>query len=339
MLWNRWVQFYFHLPIIIRLLLSVTFLMLSFGYLIHLIEPDHFPSTFDGIWWAFVTGSTVGYGDYVPLSSLGKIIAILLILAGGGFVTFYMATLSAGTIKLEQDLSKGKITYKGTNHTIIIGWNERTKQLIEMFKDHNLDTDTVLIDHTLNKLSYQDHQIHFINGEPTSDKTLKKANIEQAKNVVITSDPTLTEEEADRQTILNIIAARGNNPSIHIISEILTEMQKKNATRAGTDVVLRSNNFMSSLFYQSLFQKDPQATDIIAETLEEQQYCSELIGEDLIHKDFYFCAQQFLVERKWLIGLVRENEIILHPDFTSPMKKGDSLIFLRPLDHAQNRVK
>ncbi|MGP4040559.1 potassium channel family protein [Gracilibacillus sp. D59] len=337
MLWNKWVQLYFHLPIIVRLLLSVTILMFSFGYLIHLIEPNHFPSTFDGIWWAFVTGSTVGYGDYVPLSFLGKILAILLILAGGGFVTFYMATLSAGTIKHEQDLSEGKISYKGTNHTIIVGWNERTKQLIEMFDNHKLDTDIVLIDHTLNKLSYKDHQMHFINGQPTTDKTLQKANIEQAKFVIITSDPTLTEEEADRQTILNIIAARGNNPTIHIIAEILTEMQRKNAIRAGTDVVVRSNNFMSSLFYQSLFQKDPQVTDIIAETLEEQQFCSELINRELIQKDFYFCAQQFLAERKWLIGLIRENKMILHPDFALHMKEGDSLIYLQPFEHVQQQ--
>ncbi|MGN8645254.1 potassium channel family protein [Gracilibacillus sp. HCP3S3_G5_1] len=335
MLWNKWIQFYFHLPIIVRLLLSVTILMLCFGYLIHLIEPAHFPSVFDGIWWAFVTGSTVGYGDYVPLSSLGKIIAILLILAGGGFVTFYMATLSAGTIKFEQDLSEGKTTYKGTNHTIIIGWNERTKQLIDMFKAHNLDTDTVLIDHSVNKISYKEHHIHFINGEPTSDKTLQKANIAQAKFVIITSDPTLTEEQADRQTILSIIAARGNNASIHIIAEILTEIQRKNAIRAGANVVVRSNNFMSSLFYQSLFQKDLQVTDIIANTLEEQQFCSTLISEGLIGKDFYFCAQQLLSERKWLIGIIRENEMLLHPDFTLHMKMGDSLIYLMPMDSSK----
>ncbi|MRI65653.1 potassium channel protein [Gracilibacillus thailandensis] len=339
MFWHKCVQFYFHLPIILRLLLSVSILMIMFGSLIHLIEPDHFPSVFDGIWWAIVTGSTVGYGDYVPLSTIGKIIAILLILAGGGFVTFYMATLSAGTIKFEQDLSEGKTAYKGTNHTIIIGWNERTKQLIDMFEAHNFDTEAVLIDHSLNKLSYQDHHIHYIKGEPTSDKILQKANIEQAKYIVITSDPNLTEEQADRQTILSIIAARGNNASIRIISEILTEMQRKNAIRAGADVIVRSNNFMSSLFYQSLFQTDPQVTEIIAKTLEEQQFCSELVDEDLIDKDFYFCAQHFLTDRKWLIGLFREEEMILHPDFALRTKKGDYLIFLQPLEHNRKKVE
>ncbi|SHM91822.1 potassium channel family protein [Gracilibacillus kekensis] len=337
MLWNKWIQFYFHLPIIVRLLFSVSLLMLLFGYLIHLIEPSHFPTIFDGVWWSFVTGSTVGYGDYVPLSFLGKLIGIILILAGGGLVTFYMATLSAGTIKHEKDLTDGKVSFKGANHTILIGWNERTKQLIQMFKEQHFKTDTVLIDHTLNKISYQDHHIHFIHGQPTSDETLKKANIEQANFVVITADPSMTEEEADRQTILNIIAARGNHPTVHIISEILTEVQRINAIRAGSNVVLRSNNFMSSLFYQSLFQKDVQVTDIIAKTLEEQQFCSHLIEGALTDHEFYYCAQTYLQEKKWLIGLIRNDEMILHPSFSLIMQKGDRLIYLKGMDLNKRR--
>ncbi|UOQ85345.1 potassium channel family protein [Gracilibacillus salinarum] len=334
MIWYKWIKFYFHLPVIVRLLLSVTLLMIGFGYLIHMIEPEHFPTTFDGVWWAFVTGSTVGYGDYVPLSFLGKFLGILLILAGGGFVTFYMATLSAGTIKHEKNLTDGKISYKGSHHTIIIGWNERTKQLIQMIRDHKHNADTILIDHTLDQLSFHKHSIHFIHGLPTSDETLKKANIREAKSVIITADPTLTEQEADRQTILNIIAARGNNPSIHIIAEILTEIQRINAMRAGANVLVRSNNFMSSLFYQSLFQEDVQITDIIAKTLEEQQFCSEEIEDALTEQDFYFCAQHLLKDGKWLIGLIREKEIILHPSFSLQTKKDDKLIYLIPTDHA-----
>ncbi|GAE94017.1 potassium channel protein [Gracilibacillus boraciitolerans JCM 21714] len=331
MIWNKWTQFYFHLPIFLRLLFSVCLLMLLFGYLIHIIEPNHFPTTFDGIWWAFVTGSTVGYGDYVPLSFVGKFVGILLILAGGGLVTFYMATVSAGTIKHEKNLTEGKISYKGSNHTILIGWNERTKQLIQMFKEHHLQTDTVLIDHTLNKVSYQNHRIHFIHGQPTSDEILKKANIEQATFIIITADPSLTEEEADRQTILNIIAARGNNSNVHIISEILTEVQRKNAIRAGSNVILRSNNFMSSLLYQSLFQKDIQIIDIIAKTLEEQQFCTKLIDDHLLEHEFYYCAQHYLHDGKWLIGLIREGEMILHPSFSLKTQKDDKLIYLKAM--------
>ena len=43
----------------------------------------------DAIWWSFVTLSTVGYGDYYPVTPEGRIIAVILMTAGVGlFGTF-----------------------------------------------------------------------------------------------------------------------------------------------------------------------------------------------------------------------------------------------------------
>jgi voltage-gated potassium channel len=50
----------------------------------------------DALWWAFVTVSTVGYGDRYPVTHLGRIVAVLLMTAGVGlFGTFtaYVASL------------------------------------------------------------------------------------------------------------------------------------------------------------------------------------------------------------------------------------------------------
>ena len=79
---------YFRIPVLIRLLLTILLVMLLFGIIIHFVEPNQYPTIFDGIWWAFVTGATVGYGDYVPLSITGRIIGILLMLTGAGLITF-----------------------------------------------------------------------------------------------------------------------------------------------------------------------------------------------------------------------------------------------------------
>ncbi|TNF35195.1 MAG: two pore domain potassium channel family protein, partial [Gammaproteobacteria bacterium] len=58
----------------------------------------------DGIWWAWVTVTTVGYGDVVPTSTEGKIFGALLIAMGIGL--FSMITASFTVYFVEQDEQK-----------------------------------------------------------------------------------------------------------------------------------------------------------------------------------------------------------------------------------------
>src|SRR5699024_10462394 len=245
---------YFRIPVLIRLLLTILLVILSFGILIHFIEPEQYPTIFDGIWWAFVTGATVGYGDYVPISAAGRTIGILLMLSGAGLITFYISLFAASTIKYERDLSKGVISYKGSDHLICIGWNERTKKLVEITLKARPKMEVVLIDQSLTHLSYQHFPIHFIHGDATEDWTLKQANVKKASKVIITSNMSESEESADKYSVLSTDAVRGNNEDIPIITEILTKRQIKNAKRAGATTIIRPNDFMSSLLYHELFK-------------------------------------------------------------------------------------
>ena len=66
-------------------------------------------STWDGIWWAMTTVTTVGYGDIVPMTSTGRIIAICVMLVGIGFIAILTAGAaerfirSQGEIRREQE--------------------------------------------------------------------------------------------------------------------------------------------------------------------------------------------------------------------------------------------
>ncbi len=65
-----------------------------FGYLFYASEPQ--VETFgDGIWWALVTITTVGYGDITPLTTLGRVVAGLLMLLGLGLIATITAIVSA----------------------------------------------------------------------------------------------------------------------------------------------------------------------------------------------------------------------------------------------------
>lgn len=73
---------------------AISFVLVTFGAIgILLLEQGEVGSNInngiDALWWSFVTITTVGYGDYYPVTTGGRIIAALLMTAGVGlFGTF-----------------------------------------------------------------------------------------------------------------------------------------------------------------------------------------------------------------------------------------------------------
>ena len=53
-----------------------------FGIVERLVDPNTFDNVWLGMWWAIQTVTTVGYGDVVPGSTAGKVIAGFMMLGG-----------------------------------------------------------------------------------------------------------------------------------------------------------------------------------------------------------------------------------------------------------------
>lgn len=329
---ERLKQYYFRLPAIVRLLLTVLIVIISFGVVIHLIEPGEFPTIFDGIWWAFVTAATVGYGDFAPVSTLGRSVGIVLMLTGAGLLTYYISAFAAETVKKEQNLIHGKTSYTGKNHLVFVGWNERTKKLMELTHQMNAHMDIVLVDRTLIRLPFQSHPLHFIHGDVTEDAVIEKANIKKAHSVVITADTTSKEQQADNYTILATLAIRGNHPTIPIISEVLSRKQAENVRRAGANTIVRPNDFMGLLFFHELFRRTEAGPfKIILEMLHQQEFCTIEVPATCIGKPFSTICKSFLDKKVTPIGMIHDNEYIINPVDDLLVQKDDKIIAFQPL--------
>ncbi|HIP95277.1 MAG TPA: ion transporter [Leucothrix sp.] len=86
---------------------------------IHIVEGDVQPEDFGSIpralWWATVTLTTVGYGDVVPVTALGKTLGIIIVIIGIGMAALPAGILAAG---FTSEISRRRERFK----TAILAW-------------------------------------------------------------------------------------------------------------------------------------------------------------------------------------------------------------------------
>lgn len=81
-------------------LITALIIVVLAGIVVAGLDPG-VPTLWDGIWWAWVTMSTVGYGDVVPVSGVGRIFGAILITMGLGLFSVITANFSAIFIQRE----------------------------------------------------------------------------------------------------------------------------------------------------------------------------------------------------------------------------------------------
>ncbi len=82
----------------------------------------------DALWWAFVTVSTVGYGDYYPVTTFGKVVAAVVIICGVGIFGMISGLMTSIITTPRIDESQGQVilTHKQFDQLV-----KQQNQLIE----------------------------------------------------------------------------------------------------------------------------------------------------------------------------------------------------------------
>ncbi len=107
----------------------------SFAWLAeHEAQPEVFASILDALWWAVVTMTTVGYGDMVPITPLGRLLGGLIAVIGLGMVALPAGLLASGfseQLHHRRREFEGEIERVLANGAISAAEGDRLKELRE----------------------------------------------------------------------------------------------------------------------------------------------------------------------------------------------------------------
>lgn len=97
------VKFFFEINGLKYMVFVSLFCIVAGGIAIHFVEEM---TVFDGIWWSFVTATTVGYGDISPTTPAGRVIAAILMIVGIGLIGSLTSTITALFFQRHENASK-----------------------------------------------------------------------------------------------------------------------------------------------------------------------------------------------------------------------------------------
>lgn len=92
----------------IHFLIVVSLMVMLFGSIYILYLERHIPGSniqtaADAFWWTFITITTVGYGDFYPVTPEGRLVAVILISIGVGMFGSLTAILASWILNPEQE--------------------------------------------------------------------------------------------------------------------------------------------------------------------------------------------------------------------------------------------
>jgi voltage-gated potassium channel len=269
----------------LRLALIILFTVLITGTLgFYFIEGW---SLIDSFYTTITTMATVGYGDFTPRTSEGKIFTIAVIVFGVGTMLYSFSLITEIIIegRLRRILGRGKLQKmvdKMNKHYIICGCGRIGFLICRELAGEKVpfvvvDNDPEIIQ------KIQDEGFIYFKGDATQDKTLIEAGIKRAKGIVCVL-PT------DAENLYVILTAKELNQDIYILSRSEEEESERRLIRAGADRVMSPYSLGGSRMAMAILR--PAMLDFIEITtrrqslelrMEEISVCegSPIIGKSL----------------------------------------------------------
>ncbi|MFT9847164.1 ion channel [Aneurinibacillus sp. REN35] len=238
------------------LLISVTgLLVLVSSYVMYWLEPQTFKTPFNGLWWTMTTLTTVGYGDFSPQSTAGKLYAMLLYIFGIGLIGIVIGRIIDSFSLIRKRREEGSLTYKGKGHMVIFGWSKKAEHAIREMRRSHPDQEIVLVDH-LEKAPLLQENVFYVRGDATDEDTMLRAHIAYAHAVLVFADDNITDTLlTDGKSLLIATAVERIAPSVHTTVEIMDERHINSFAHVKVDEFILSYQMISRAAVHAAYTK------------------------------------------------------------------------------------
>ncbi len=188
----------------------------------------------DALFMTIITITTVGYGEVQPLSSLGRVYTVGLILVGFGFFVYVAGAVVQFMVEgqIRDILGRQRLNRKIDrlkDHYIVCGYGRIGRVLCKKLRRKPIDL--VVIESNPDLVPQMEKDgFPYISGEAYSEANLQKARIEHAKGVIAALG-------TDADNVFLVLTARQLNPDLNIIARAGDKASKSKLIAAGANRV------------------------------------------------------------------------------------------------------
>jgi Trk K+ transport system NAD-binding subunit len=213
----------------------------------------------DGLWWALVTITTVGFGDITPATTLGRFIGGAMMVGGLFTLALFAGVIAHSLLHAVLSIREEQFRMSGyVNHIVVCGYEMGSGMLLDVLSSEiNYEEQRIVLFGPYERPRGLPPEFMWVQGDPTKESELDKARITHASTVIVSGSRRVKPQQADATTILTVFtirsaltksaAAQKRKKPVRIIAEVLDSENVQHARAAGSDEVIETRRVGYSL--------------------------------------------------------------------------------------------